>query len=198
MDKMSNKDKRRLLQLSEQAISVAYFIKHFLGVGDEALMRSGLNHHDLSQIFPDLTRIGWNYVLDNPEDVYIGKVILVKDVEGNIVPYLVSDILKQKCEFLSVNQYGYKVDEFGTSVTWVKVQPSIEDIDKIDLSILSIYELQCLLKEYLKAHKLDWYHVVRRELISRKDSIHGNKESLRKARCRELKLCRRYDEEEYN
>ena len=139
-------------------------------------------------LFPNLKRTGFNQVLDDPALVQTGEVLLVTDSAHNTVPYVnqfkldVSDIMDE--------------DEWNKPETWQKKDEKL-NIQDYELKSLTTYELACLLQLFAKSGQRASYEVVKRELFSREDSIHANKQSKQKALHRDFKRLKKYDDEDY-
>ena len=176
-------DKARLSRLSENSISVESFLARVLGIRDKSLLSSRISHSDLKQMFPQLVRPSFNYVVDNPAIIFNGEAFLVEDSFGSVVPYFNPSFLYEETEY-----FGEFTEE--------RPREEIPNIDDLELSELSNYELQNLLHIY-SAHNIRSAHrKVHDELISRKDSRHASHES-RERSLRKTRKNERHDTMEY-
>lgn len=182
-------DKKRLRGLTNYALSISRFIKEYLGIEDDNLLRAKLSHASLEEMFPHLKKTSYSYVLDNPSEVYQGKVAIVVDCFGNYIPYKVKGLIEQ----LEERGIDYVIQEQdwgnGTPESW----DVTERID-YDLSNLPTYQLVELMAIHKKAKEYESYRRVRNELIMRKDSKRGDHLSKQKVLRKSAK--RFYNEED--
>ncbi len=184
------KDRQRLSDLSAKSVSMQNFLVRFLGVRDINLLQSCITHKDLKSIFPDLKRTGFDTILDSPELVASGRVILVNDSQ-NVVPYSVPSIKLDMSDVLCS-------DDWQDSEVWDRSSEEKNvDINEYDLQSLNIYNLVELMELYARTRQMGCYYAVRRELISRDDSKHATKHSKARALQKDLKRRRRNEEEDY-
>lgn len=178
-------DKKRLSRMSQESISVEAFLARYLGVRDNSILARDISHADIKALFPNLTRSSFDYVIDNPEIVSEGEVLLVTDCYGRTVPYYnplyVLETTVPETEFI------------GEYVEEEPQEEIIPDINELDLSSLSNYELQGLLHIYAKNNLRGAYRRVRKELTSRKNSHHASQESIG----RKLKKSRKNERFDY-
>ncbi len=188
-------DKRKLRGLVNQSMSITSFLVRFLGVHNEALMREEMTHRELLKMFPNLKRTSYAHILDNPQAVYCGEVVLVVDVLNEVIPYVVADELRY-LEDMGIE--SVMDDDEWKEVepeTWTRTSEELPDINDYDLSSMTTYDLSCLLRIYSHTGQVGNYNRVRRELISRPDSIQANKASKEHAKKKTLKFERHYDDE---
>lgn len=187
------KDRKKQENLERKSVSMENFLVRFLGVKDVNLLQSGLTHKDLKSIFPNLKRTGFNTILDDPELVARGEVVLVTDSVNNIVPYSTSNLSIDMSDVMDN-------EEWSSTELWDKEKNSknitLPTIHEYELKSLRIYELVTLMELYSRTGQMNCYEIIRRELISRDDSRHASKHSKAKALRKELK--RRRKEEDYN
>ena len=176
-------DKARLSRLSENSISVESFLARVLGIRDKSFLSSKISHADIKQLFPQLVRPSFSYIVDNPAIIYNGEAFLVEDSFGSVVPYFNPSFLYEETEY-----FGEFVEEHP--------REELPQVDELELSELSNYELQNLLRIYSDHNIRSAYRKVHDELTSRKDSRHASHESrersLRKARKNERNECMEY------
>ena len=167
-------DKARLSRLSANSISVESFLARILGIRDKNFLSGKISHADIKQMFPQLVRPSFGYVVDNPGLIYNGEAFLVEDSYGSVVPYFNPSYLYEETEY------------FGE---FVEKQPreEIPNIDDMELSELSNYELQTLLHIYSDHNIRSAYRKVHEELTSRKNSRHAAHESRERSLRKERK-----------
>jgi hypothetical protein len=101
-------DKNRLKKLEKTSITIPKFISKYLGIQDMSLVFGNLSHADLAVLFPYLERSNFDYILDNPDDVYNGNIVLVCDCIGNYIPY----ITKKKMSKDDLNNSAMPISNF--------------------------------------------------------------------------------------
>lgn len=173
--KRNKRDKMLQSDLEIEAISMASFLKRYLGIFDEELLKMQPTHKELAILCPHLKRSSFTYVLSSPELVYLGKIILVDDGNGNIVPYIYDEQLKELSLYRSISQE--QESNNNESETWSR-DKGIEhlDIAYYDLEEMSIYELENLAKYYSRTGQERNYRRVIRAIVSRDDSIQAQSE----------------------
>lgn len=214
---MGNKkavDKKRLNKLAKDyGISMSQFISKVLGVRNKQIMFNEITHADLKQLFPDLVRTGYDVVLDDPEALFEGEVVLVFDAKGNYIPYRVRNYDKET-EYDSI-MYQDTVSQLPTTISdtlglsqimdeeewnmdmgeiWKKEPSESTPIySRSDLQSLTTYELSQLLRLYKATHQAKMYRLTHDELISREDSKQASRRSISQSRAKEKKYQRRYE-----
>lgn len=173
-------DKKRLKELTDQAIPMSTFLSKIMGIRDKSIVGE-LTHKDLSFLLPELERTSYRKILDDPEMVYSGEVVLVIDSARNAVPYVVERKLQP------LEEMG--ISDVIDATVWDDEMPreEIPNIRDYDLKSMSVYELEQLLAIYQSTHQTGHYEKVRRELVSRSDSKQGVRRSKQKALRKELK-----------
>ena len=172
--------------LEEVAISANVFIKRLLGIYDNEIMRAEITHKDLVKMFPKLQRTSYDAIMDDPSLVYTGAVVAVRDSNSNVVPY----INMQKESYLESEEFNLimeKEDWQEDSREWFDDSDEINYLDIYSLKSMSTFELTSLMNLYAKTGQIHDYEIVRRELISRKDSRHASQKSKQKALKRDMK-----------
>ncbi len=187
-------DKRRLKGLKDQAMTMTSFLARFLGIHNPALMQEGLTHRDLAKMFPNLKRTSYAHILDNPQTVYCGEVVLVVDIANEVIPYVVPEELRY-LEDMGMSSV-MDDDEWleASPETWT-TETTLPNINDYNLSSMSTYDLSCLLKIYSHTGQIGNYNKVRRELISRPDSLQATRASKERAKKKTLKFERHYEED---
>lgn len=72
----------------ENAMSINDFLEKFYGRVD--FRGKKLVHENIKSLFPDIKRGSFEDIVKNPELVYTGKVVLVRDCNNKCIPYLTS------------------------------------------------------------------------------------------------------------
>ena len=70
----------------EHAISINEFLEKFYGKTD--FKDKKLVHENVKSLFPDIKRGCFEDIVKNPELVYTGKVVLVRDCNNKCIPYI--------------------------------------------------------------------------------------------------------------
>ena len=167
-------DRERLKRLEKECISLNYFLVKFLGIRDNSVLSNQISHRDIKVLFPQLKRASFDDIVENPDLVYQGEVLLIEDSFGSVVPYYDSGYLNEDSEF-----YGEMVLDETTE--------DIPDIEEIDLPSLSNYELQNLLRLYKRNNMRSEVRKVTKELTLRKDSNHASGMSVHRVLKKERK-----------
>lgn len=183
-------DKKRLHKICGNKVSITFFLSSIVGISNPVIFRKELTHSDVKLLFPTLRRSSFDRVLDDPETVYRGEVIMVEDVLGRIVPY-VNPQNGQIMDYEEIEPVGMTDDSDELNLIFPDEVDSEEygvpDINDIDLENLSIYELTILLKKYDAAGLRGAYRKVHREIISRSDSRHAAQTSKQRIMRKENK-----------
>ncbi len=158
---------------AEESITIESFLANYLGLRDNNALSNKMSHKDIKALIPQLVRTSFDYVVDNPDLVYTGEIILIEDDYGSIVPYYDPTFVYVDDDYIGEYSEEHEKEE-------------IPNINDMDITTLSNYELQKLLHIYEQNGIRSAYRKVRNELLYRKDSRHSTKESkervLRKAR----------------
>ena len=72
-------------------ISLEKFLNQFCNIYNNNLYK--IKHKDIKQLMPEIKRCSFEFLKNNPELQSNGSIILVKDITGNIIPYLKPIIL---------------------------------------------------------------------------------------------------------
>lgn len=185
---MDNK-KRQLKVLEKQAVSLAYFMRTYLGINDDTLLRETGTHKFLCELFSDLQRESFKYILDNPRSVLRGDVVLVVDQQNNCIPYFVKD-LKEKMEEQGLNQVMDFEDWDNESISWNESGNSERDYD---LDSLTTYQLLELMYDFKKRKDMEGYNEIKALVREREDNGRENRLSKRKALQKAYKIEDRYE-----
>jgi len=183
-----NDNSRLKALLEDSAITINVFIKRFLGIYNDEIMKAKLTHKDLVHLFPNLERTSFDAIMDDPSCLYTGDVIAVIDAYNNIIPYKYKS-MKEKT-FLETEEFEAVMsseDWPENSEEWDKTKEHAKGANSYDLHTASKYDLECLMRLYISLGQWRDYEIVRRELTSRKDCSHANKNSKRLALKRSMK-----------
>lgn len=154
---MDSKIKRILKYLEfENSISIKLFLVLYCNIYSDELFKIDISHKDIKVLLPYLKTISYDYVAKNPNEVYTGDIILVKDSFGNTVPYLKPE---QK-----------EYSEVDVSICEENLQYNFEEI--MELDDLSISRLVLLSKNYKANNALKEYNKVKKLIKKRKDESH--------------------------
>lgn len=158
-------DKKFLKELEkEYIISLKSFLIIFCGIYNETILQGKITHDDVKHLFPELKKVSFDYVSKNSNEIYTGKVILVKDSFGFIAPYQ-KPLIE---EYIDIPDINFIED---------KKEQAIEEI--VNLENLSLYELSELGKKYKDENRLTEYRRVCR-LIKKINNESGIKEFYKK------------------
>ena len=78
--------KKDLSYYYKHAILLNDFLDKYYGRTD--FREKKLIHENIKSLFPDIKRGCFEEIVKNPELVYTGKVVIVKDANNNCIPYL--------------------------------------------------------------------------------------------------------------
>ena len=175
-------DRAKLNKLCCNKVSITFFLSAIAGLHHPAIYRKELTHKEVKSLFPALKRTSFDYVLDDPESVYTGEIIMVEDALGNVVPYINPDIEEEEMEDVFFDDDYLELDPVE----------EIPNIDEIDLEELTVYELTQLLRTYNDAGIRGAYRRVHNELMSRNDSKCASTRSKQRVHRKENKNLRFY------
>ena len=157
-------DKKLLKELEKNnCISLKSFLISYCGICYSSLLNENISHEDIKYLLPDLKRSSYEYILKNVKDVYTGKIILVKDSYGHIIPYLKPEI-KEYYENNEIEKDDVKEETFEKA---------------INLEKLSLYELSELGKKYKDKNRVTEYRKICR-IIKREHKQSGVQEYHKK------------------
>lgn len=165
---MNKRSKKQFEKLKGQyCISVNAFLTKYCGIYDESILSMNLSSKDLKVLFPYLKNLSYDKVLENPKEVYIGNILLVKDYMGNVVPYFKPKRITDECITLDICE-DKKEDKFITA---------------INLEKLPDYQLSLLAKRYKELGRITEYRKVCHVITDRK-----NESNIRKYRNKKEKI----------
>lgn len=85
---------KKIKEFSKNAIDTLSFLEKYYGIVNDNLKSDKLTHQNLTTLFPQLKRVSNEWILKNPELIYMGKIVFVKDANNYCAPYQVFDILE--------------------------------------------------------------------------------------------------------
>lgn len=147
----------------KETIGIKKFLKIYYGVTQGEILSSNITHKDLKFLLPDLKRLPFSYVYKNEDLINSGKVILVSDSFGTIIPYLSP-------------QAEFDIDE--DDVFYDEKDSKIEKA--ISIENLNIYELSELCKKYKKEHRYKEFRVAYKILKDKKYKRQRNQKIYKK------------------
>lgn len=74
-----------------KSVTLSKFLSRFLMVDGMALTK--VTHADVKMLFPMLKRASFEYVEKHPEEVMMGRILMVSDGK-TVIPYIVPDVRK--------------------------------------------------------------------------------------------------------
>jgi len=158
-------NKKELRELEKQyAISLKSFLVVFCGIYNETLLTQKVSHDDIRHLFPELKKVGFDYISKNLNEIYVGNIILVRDSFGFIAPYK-KPLIEEYIEMPNIE------------IIETKREKIIEEV--VNLENLSLYELSELGKKYKDENRLTEYRKVCR-LIKKFNNESGIKEFHKK------------------
>ena len=85
---------KKINEFYENALSLEEFLEKYCGINN--LGNKRLIHQNVKSLFPQIKRTSFEEVIKNPELVYTGKVVFVKDFNNVCIPYMTGyDLGKQ-------------------------------------------------------------------------------------------------------
>ena len=135
----------------QDSIGIRKFLKLYFGVTSNELLSSDITHKDLKFLFPDLKRLPFNYTYKNEDMINSGKIILVCDSFGTVIPYL-----SPQAEF------DFEDEKNGN----FEKEKIIEEA--INLENLNLYKLSELCKKYKKEHRYKEFRIAYKILKEKK------------------------------
>lgn len=152
---MGNNESRKIeKELKKISISLNKFLTLYCGISEESVVGRKMGHRDIKTLIPILKRTSLEAAYKNRNWLALGEVIIVVDSYGDVVPYIVPEIiLPEGCLNLENMQHSEKLENI------------ILDEN------LSRYELVLLCRYYKKNNRIEEYWVATRLLKKKKDSI---------------------------
>lgn len=77
---------KQINEFYENAISLVDFLERYCGINN--INNKRITHQNVKSLFPQIKRSSFEEVIKNPELVYTGKVVFVKDFNNECIPYL--------------------------------------------------------------------------------------------------------------
>lgn len=116
------------------SVTLSKFLSRFLRVDGQTLTK--ITHSDVKTLFPELKRASFEYVEKHPEDVMMGKILMVSDGK-KVIPYIVPE--NKKCD----------------SITKMpKYEEEVKEKKEYDYTNMKIYELKKLLNVRFNTYKV--------------------------------------------
>lgn len=120
---------KKLSEFYENAISIEAFLERFCGISN--INNKRLLHINLKTLFPDLKRVSFEEIIKNPELIYTGKVVFVRDYAKECIPYITN---------YKIETRNFGLDERETLIK--ELVSAISKIIKKDTNSLIILENQ--------------------------------------------------------
>lgn len=117
-------------------ISLSKFLSRYAFLEGEDLKK--ITHDEVKKLFPEFKRSSFEEILDNPELLKSGKVVIVYDGKKK-VPYYIPRVEKNTEEFMDFHRESVKERQIDDNV--------------YDYSNMSIYELRCLLQRKFNSYR---------------------------------------------
>lgn len=170
---MKNVELRSLMkELEGNSISVQKFLSIYCGISAENILNVKISHADLKILMPQLKRVGFDSLLKDKTDLYVGNIIAVRDSYGNIAPY--------KSPEMELNYESYDVCVESNKDKEIKKIIVNED--------LNTYELSQLCKKFKISGRMREFRIAYSILKTKKDKRvkdYKNKKLLLKIKGRE-------------
>ena len=135
-------------------IDIRSFMKIYYGISHRDINQ--MTHETASLFFPNLCRTSFSYIEKNPELLGCGKIVLVRDSNENIAPYVVPEVEL----FVEETQFGIEMlieniiaslkitsDLSESAVILIEGQDSLDDLVHKDKSTKSAQDLPSTLIE---------------------------------------------------
>lgn len=137
-----------------EQISLAKFLARYYNITNDNL--SKITHEDAKKLIPNIKRCSFDYTYKNQDLVAKGKVVLVADKRGKVIPYIIPEYIHQTNENDDI---------------YMKLDSKENEIDISDLSELTTYELVKALKQ---EKRISILKNIKKELNGRKDKTNKN------------------------
>lgn len=119
-----------------KSVTLSKFLSRFLAVDGMALTK--LSHADVKMLFPMLKRASFEYVEKHPEEVMMGRIIMVNDGK-KVIPYIVPDVRKIEIDITMMPEF---------------VEEKRNAKREIDYTKMRVYELKRLLNLRFNTYKV--------------------------------------------
>lgn len=147
-------------ELKNYSITLKKFLNIYFGFTDESLKNIEITHQDMKVLFPELVRISFEEVYTHMDELYKGNIIIVKDFNGTIAPYI-----RPKFEILTEAQ---DIDFCKESI----------DLYVSNLRELKKHELILLCKKLKKLRRYSEYRKATKQLRTSKDNDYKVKKRI--------------------
>lgn len=160
--------KKNEKKITKKSLNVTTFLEKYYAVVNDNLRDDILTHKDIQYLFPWLKSLNPEFVEENLELYYTGRIVYVKDATGNCLPYIVSrefehdNIVLDDREFLicelvsaikkiiSNSENGLIVLENSDTIETNLIGKNDKNIKMIDDEIVKLNRLGCILLEDLE------------------------------------------------
>lgn len=149
-------------------ISLSKFLTHYYELHDANILN--MTHDDIKNLFPQIKRLSFDYAKKNKDSLASGKIIMVKDCKGDIIPYVCPKAIVK-----SETTIDTEIVSFPCSR---KVKQTYEKLSKEELKDLTNWELIKLLRNYRK-HLLSCYEIYR-EIKKKRNGCSKNRREKKK------------------
>lgn len=102
--------KKDLNYYYKHAITINEFLENYYG--KNSFKGRKFIHENIKTLFPDIKRVDFEDIVKNPELVYTGQVVLVKDANNNCIPYVV-----EKQIDISLDDREYLITELVSAIS---------------------------------------------------------------------------------
>lgn len=119
-----------------KSVTLSKFLSRFLAVDGMALTK--VTHADVKMLFPMLKRASFEYVEKHPEEVMMGRIIMVNDGK-KVIPYIVPDVRKIEIDITMMPEF---------------VEEKRNGKREIDYTKMRVYELKRLLNLRFNTYKV--------------------------------------------
>lgn len=133
----------RFKSLEQQVgtIDIKSFMKKYYGISHEDIAR--MSHDVVSTFFPELRRTSFTYAEKNPELVSRGNIVLVRDSNNNVAPYIAPEV-----------KLFVEESQFDISVLIEQIIASLKITSELSESTIILIECQDSLDELVSKDSL--------------------------------------------
>jgi len=170
---LMDKKKQKILEMLEEknGISLKSFLVCYCGVRNQMILSKKISHRDIKCLMPNLKRVGFDHVLKNIKEVYIGNIILVRDSYCHYAPYLKPNIMEYNDDYEFYNEYDDKTsnkdEKLGTAILSEN---------------LNLYELKQLKDKYKELGRISEYRKVCKIIRGKREDLsvyHATREKIK-------------------
>ena len=146
-----------------KSVTLSKFLSRFLMVDGMALTK--VTHADVKMLFPTLKRSSFEYVEKHPEEVMMGRILMVNDGK-KVIPYIVPEVRK-----IDITMMPKFVEEKRTGKR------------ETDYTKMRVYELKSLLNLRFNTYKVS--RSARNELENRGELLKKKYKRVKKVELEE-------------